>query len=135
MCSRAASLRFVISGFWPIGKGNVLFRCAPFFFPPLSSLLARGAENSSSPRQIRLCPYCRGTLVLVTRLTVYGALPPHLCPKSFPNDRNGIFRAAALHPSSEHAPNGLFSCFSTPVKKSLKRHSNRMSIRDAASFK
>jgi hypothetical protein len=38
------------------------------------------AENSSSPREIRLCPYCQGTLVPVARLTFVQLQARNLIP-------------------------------------------------------
>ena len=38
------------------------------------------AENSSSPREVRLCPYCQGTLLPVARLTLVQLLTRHLIP-------------------------------------------------------
>ena len=38
------------------------------------------AENSSSPREVRLCPYCQGTLVPLAPLTLVQLLARQLIP-------------------------------------------------------
>jgi hypothetical protein len=54
--------------------------CSVLLSSTQPAIAAGSAENSSSPREIRLCPYCQGTLVPVARLTLAQLLAHNLIP-------------------------------------------------------
>ncbi len=73
--------------------------------------------------------------IFVTSARRPRAVPPDVCPQSFPNDMIGIFRRRRAPSFFRPFPKRPYLLLFHTRQKSLNRHSNRMSIRDTASFK
>jgi hypothetical protein len=135
--------------------------CSTLLFPsqPVTQ------SDRSPPREVRLCPYCQGTLVPVARLTAVQvqtrnpipaldtvmighaltifiapvhrprAVLPEVCSKSFRTDRGSIFHRPRHLILPRNTPQRIPFSGSSTRQKSPNCHSKLSSISETASFK
>jgi hypothetical protein len=61
-------------------RKHALRLCATLLYSTQPATEGACAEASFTPREVRLCPYCQGTLVLVARLSATQLLARHVIP-------------------------------------------------------